>query len=341
MGDTELSIETRARDQGVLWPLHRSEVEGFPKADRPTFVRRIAQQMKHLTRLQDILEAFSLADIRALSFKGPALSELVYGDAFFREYGDFDIIVHPRDVFAACDCLRTLGFQTTYPKIDSTSKRVAVQRFHKAQTLQDTNGITTDLHWHLLSQWVAFEIPFEELWDQRQILNLSDICRCDVFSNVHSIIFLAFHGSQDGWTKLKPLLDLALSLNNLEYDAAELYSIVGPRRPLLDRALSLAIDLLGATPPRGHRPFFQSQTDALEFLSRAQKANEPPQLALLAPNLWEGQPFVALCRSLKAVITPSVEDIESVELPEWAINSYYLVRLVRLLNKSLERRRFK
>lgn len=337
----QMSLREFAEVQGVSTHLARNGVGELASLSKEQLLGAAAHRMKMVSRLSDLLACLSRANIRVLAFKGPTLSQLIYRDPFQREYGDLDLMVAGEDFLRAKTSLAAIGYKDGYPSFPSKGQEAAIFRFYKAQSLHNHDiGCHVDLHWKLLSQWVAFDVCFEQLWATRQRVEMAGLCQVDTFSNEFQVLFLAFHGSQDGWPKLKQLLDLALALNTLAIDSELLYEIAGPRRPLLDRAVSLAVELLGAHPPEGHRPFFKGASQAQSFLLQSM-ARPDPQLALLVPSLWESHPSVALVRTLWAILTPSIDDIARLKLPPWAINGYVLVRALRLLKKAIVRRQLK
>lgn len=337
-----VSLERCARTHGLEdYLASLPETPGVSKLGQDIMVERLAHRMKMVAVLREVLLALKEDAVDVLTFKGPALSQLLFGDPFRRDYGDIDLMVRPAHLTRAYNCLKNLDFKLGPIPFSSPGQLRALHQFCKARTLHRGSATTIDLHWRLLSQWVAFEPCFETLWRARRTLDLAPDLEAQTFGPEHQILFLAFHGSQDGWVKLCQLLDLTLAMDMIAYEPAKLYAQAGHRRPLLDRALSLAVDVLGAKPPEGHRPFFASAELASSFLISTTGRTDAPQLPLLAPALWEGSPLAALSGSLRAILTPAVDDIASVKLPTWGVQGYVLVRLCRLLGKFLQRRKLK
>lgn len=335
--ELDQEIDLFARSQGVDSRLSALDVD-FLNIPKEQLFARVGYRMKMVAALQRLLQVLRSADIRVLCFKGPALSQLLFDDPFRRDYGDLDIIIPPDQVHLACEALKEEGYESRRPYFETDAQREAHRIYGKAQNFSlPRPACKVDLHWKLLSQWAAFEIPFETLWTQRQTLSLANRWRCDTFSPVHTILFLAFHGSQDGWAKLKQLVDLTDALNTLQFDPVELRVAAGSRRPLLDQALSLAVELLNATPPTGFQSTFENRDTALEFLVTSMRRAEPPHAALLKPSLWSEWSVATVGTVLSATLTPSIEDIASVKLPLWTIPFYRIVRLGRLLKKAVQR----
>ncbi len=330
----ELDLLHFAREHGIQAHIGSNQIT---KAER---FGGIAHRMKMVSNLRTILEHLRQQKIPALCLKGPTLSRLIYGESYQREYGDLDIIIPPAFASRTWTSLVDIGFEPGLPRFSKPGQNAALLRFGKAQNFT-RNGLSLDLHWRLLSQWIACETPFEELWRNRQEVELAPSFKCQTLSNEHQLLFLALHGSQDGWPKLKQLLDLSLALNRLDYDPTVLYRIAGPRLPLLRRSISLATELLGAQSPVPFAPFFEGRDSALKFLASSMSKADPPQLALLAPSLWEAPPLEILSRSIRAILTPALDDIEVLEFPAWASAGYIPIRLVRLIGKLLSRRQLK
>lgn len=61
-------------------------------------------------RMRECLDGFARAGICALAWKGPVLSQWLYGHVECRPTDDIDIWVHPRDFVRACEQMEELGF---------------------------------------------------------------------------------------------------------------------------------------------------------------------------------------------------------------------------------------
>ena len=271
-----------------------------------------------------------------------AWSQLLHGDLASRPFGDVDLLVPGELLPETLAFIRELGLQEGYPTGLSPSQALAWRRFGKAQNfLSPTSQCSLDLHWRLFSQWIALDIPFSDLWQRRVELEVQGLPRVSTFGVEDRVIFTALHGAQDGWSHLKGLLDLALFLERHPPRWQTIVEIAGSRLPLVRQAVTFAAHLLGARVPPGCELFYPDPETTLSSFIDAFQQTEEPQLALLKPSLWIGSRARASARVLKAVLTPAVDDIMSVNLPSPLINLYILVRLIRLLDKFATRRRLK
>ena len=292
------------------------------------------------TALERILESLSRHHVPALTFKGVAWALLAYGDILTRPFGDLDILIPRSHWPEAKVALAACGYGCE-PHRREPAREAAFLRYSKCQEVPNPrHAPELDLHIGLYSQWIAFETPFADLWARRAEVHLDNIGPFPTFGKADAIIFTCLHSYQDGWAYMKGLLDLALLLERHQPDWCHLVEIAKERTPMIEMAVAFAVQLLGAPVPRGWSVPFDPETTLAIYLDMA-SLSEPPQLGLLAPKLWSGSRLLALGRSVRAVCSPSDEDLNSVRLPRPLIGLYPLIRVVRLLSKVCSRRKFK
>ena len=112
-------------------------------------------------------------------------------------------------------------------------------------------GISVDLHWRLSSKGVAFPLQLAEIWSK---LEKVTIAGRTVLTLAHDdlALFLAAHGTKEGWRSLIWVCDFAEFLR--KYQDIDWVAVLDraqrshSSRPLL-LAIFLASDLLGAKAP--------------------------------------------------------------------------------------------
>lgn len=317
----------------------RPEREGI-KPNQQFRVENAAFALK-LAAVQDqILRQLDSQGVRVLALKGLSLSKLLFGEIADREFGDIDLLVAPDDAARVFQVLQSDGMVKTYPTGLSVSQEQALIRYSKAQCFRVPKGACTlDLHWRLLSAWIGSDIfPFEEIWQRSQVLERQGLSPWRTLSNEDTIVFLALHGYQDGWPKLKQFLDFIVALESLEFDWSRVLQIAGPRAVLVERATELVVRLFGIPHPGTMTYYFVDYDHAYRSWMEMAKATKSPQSKLLRPRCWSCHSSEALFRSLQALLTPAIDDIESINLPSNLIAAYPLVRLARLFQKAITRR---
>lgn len=294
------------------------------------------------SRLSKISQRLADHEIPSLTFKGLAWSQLLYGNIASRPFGDVDLLVPPTLLQPTNAALLDLGLERAYPSGLSFGQDFAHQRFGKAQNfINPANNACLDLHWRLFSQWIGLEIPFSDLWQRRTVLEVPGLPPISTFGVEDRIIFTALHGTQDGWSYLKGLLDLAIFLERHPPRWETVTQIAGQRLPLVRQAITFAVHLLGAPNPPDCELFYPDAETTLSAFTALSGKPEPPQLALLRPNLWSGPKLQLGASVVGAILTPAIDDLRSVNLPPRLANLYIAVRLFRLLHKLATRRALK
>jgi hypothetical protein len=280
-----------------------------------------------------LLSVFQQNGISIVAFKGPVLAQAVYNDLSLREFVDLDIIVRHTDLCKAEDILADCGYQAQFPDRDYRSTFVAYQGQYAFR--QSRTGLWVDLHWHLSS------LKTEEIWPKLRQVRIAGRT-IPTLANDDLALFLASHGTKEGWARLSWVCDFAQLLRTCEnIDWAEVFHRA--RRVHASRALLLAIvlasTLLNAPGPtelasrarndpsvqrlakraqeRMLRPFLRGEvTEFLDNLSTYDK---------LRHRAW---PVAAL------LMTRTVGDYRAMPLPKSLWGTYYLTRPFRLAGKA-------
>ena len=146
-GRWDLLLRT-AELQGVAPLLHTNLARLFPGQIPSPHQERLRQACRGIARmnlslaaeLRRLLERFEERRIPGIPFKGAVLAASAYGSLALRQFGDLDILVHPRDGEAARRLLAELGYVLNY--------HVAGQEYHFAD---EGRRNTVDLHQRMAS----------------------------------------------------------------------------------------------------------------------------------------------------------------------------------------------
>ena len=299
-------------------------------------IQLVAKSLSLRDSLKSLGQLFRENDMPYLSLKGAALSQLCYGSPLIRQFGDLDVLVEPHQAARACELLRGAGFVDYRPKGLVPPQAAAHYKYGKAITFE-RGSLIVDLHWKLYSHWLCLSVDHAEIWNRSQTVCLADKRATPTLGLEDTLLFLVFHGSQDGWEKLKGLTDLAAFLyrhTNLDYNYCVIAS--GVRLPLFETGLSLAHLLLEAPLPPETRIRFGSRSEAITYLKGCMELG-PPKHKLLRARYFEGSWYKVLALRVRALLTPSVDDISATihSRPE-----FYLASRVRnLIVKSWRRER--
>lgn len=340
-------LHPHAPDRVALYEQHgvRSFLGRFPEfqesaeAERRYQIQVSAHTLK-LIAFQDALgKELEHQGIPFLALKGFSLSQVLYGTFSARAFGDLDLLVPLHQAREALRAMERMGLRRTYPRPLAVGQEEALLRYGKAQNLsQADSGVSVDLHWKLLSQWIGDDLfSFQALWRDSRCLRFPGLHPWRTLGEAHTLVFLALHGSQDGWASLKQIVDMATAMGQLQTRWESALRVAGPRRALVERSLELIGRLLQVPYPPPAPGHFRSDQHALEAWLATATSIKSPQLQLQAPSLWSCSPGEAIFRGAKAVLNPAIDDILSLSLPKPLVPLYRGVRLARLVSKALGR----
>lgn len=330
----------------LLWrTLSRVAPDSVPESAksrlRQAFHANAKRNLLLTGELLQVIDIFRAHDIPSISYKGPVLASLVYGDIALRQFADLDVIIPATEVAKARALLGHRGYRPEKPMSDDAL--VGLLRFEKHITLlRDDRGINLEVHWAITTPTDPIRIRPERLW--RDLRGYSIAGRTvQTHTDEDLLLIQCVHGAKHGWERLGWLCDVAeivRSRRDLNWKrsmgcAADL----GAARILL-LGVSLARDLLGAEPPA-------SVVQAIKQDSVLQRLSRQLGERLLSENpvgldLGEREQYfmdlrehpadkfrVAL-QQAKTYLTLTARDTESLPVPGFLTGVLYLLRPIRL-----------
>jgi hypothetical protein len=303
-----------------------------------------AKVQKNLRFTGELLRLFSLFEQSAIpiaAFKGPVLAHSVYGDISLREFSDLDVIVKQADLSKAEDILASQGYQ---PDFADRAYRSAFLSYQGQYAFRHRNtGLSVDLHWRLSSKGLAFPLQITEIWPRLEPVVIAGRTILTLAQD-DLALFLAAHGTKEGWRSLIWVCDFAEFLRKYQdIDWAALLDRAqrshSSRRLLL--AVALASRLLDAPAP-------------IALIERARKDSGIRALAEQAKNRMlcpipadEQQEFLSGLKThdrlrhrlwpvATLLTTRTVSDYQAFPLPKALWGIYYFIRPFRLARKTLK-----
>src|SRR5262249_7102463 len=197
---------------------------------------------KNLLFTRELLRLLGLIrqdGIPVATLKGAVLADSVYGALPLREFCDLDLLVHQADVNKVEDILTACGYQADFPDRDYRSAFLSYPgqyAFRQSQT-----GISIDLHWRLTSKIVAFPLDSAGIWPKLVQVTIAGRT-VPTLAHDDLALFLAAHGTKEGWLSLKWVCDFAELLR--KYQDIDWVAVLDrAHRSHSSRSLLLATDL--------------------------------------------------------------------------------------------------
>lgn len=238
------ALADTVRSRGIAVP------EPFGAALRAGETRAVFDEMAQMATLGDIVLALESEGIAVIVLKGVPLSLAIHGRLGMRMSRDIDLLVAPQDVPHACSRLAAMGFAPRQPLDPAPdSLRRLMRRRKDVELLSDARRQIVELHWRLFDNRRLMPLPSDGPADR---FTLPTGTACSILPTRANVAYLAIHGAQHGWSRLKWLCDLAAFVTPMGPDGiAALYEGMPVRegRRALAQALVLAHRLFGCPLP--------------------------------------------------------------------------------------------
>jgi Uncharacterised nucleotidyltransferase len=303
-----------------------------------------ANVQKNLLFTGELLRLFGLFQqhgIPIATFKGPILAVSVYGDLALREFSDLDLLVHTTDLCKAEDILAACGYQADFPDKDYRSAFVGYQgqyAFRHSKT-----GISIDLHWRLSRKGAAFPIQSTEIWPRLNQVTIAGR-KVPTLANDDLALFLAAHGTKEGWRSLGWVCDFAELLHNC-HDIDWAAILERAQRSYSSRMLLLAVflasTLLDAPAPVHLVDKARSSSAVRALAQKAQfrmlRSDSQEEDWKFLNGLNSHDRFSRRLWPIATLLTTrTVGDYRAMPLPKSLWGIYYLTRPFRLASKAAQ-----
>jgi hypothetical protein len=156
------------------------------------------------THLIQILKTLEARNIPSIPFKGPLLSERLYGNVALRQCSDLDLLVRPEDLPLSLAALQTMGFESEHALRPELIAALVATDF-EITLIRD--GVHLDLHWDVMPPFYGIAFGLNAAW-QRARRTKTAGAQILEFAPEDLFLALALHASKHFWAKLIWLSDL-------------------------------------------------------------------------------------------------------------------------------------
>jgi hypothetical protein len=285
---------------------------------------------KELIDLTKLLEEH---DIAVLSFKGPLLAEMAYGDISFRQYRDLDILVHRDQVYEAGALLTNNNYVSEMSL--TLFKQQEILDSHEDLALYSKNNpVMLEIHWQLFLKMHQIKFEAEEIWKSPYSCNIQNH-QINTLQPELLLPYLCAHGSKHQWERIEWLVDIdrlirsdiEMNWNKITYIAKQSHTMTQ-----LLLGLSLANELF-------HTPMIKKIKD--QFKEKKIISLKNQILLFLKEGIKPRHYFFHLhlqdSFQDKCLYTwyrfgrPSPYDIRRLTLPTYLSFIYYFIKFYRVL----------
>jgi hypothetical protein len=200
--------------------------------------------------LTKLLRLFEENKVKVIPFKGPVLSENIYGDIGRRCFSDLDILVSRADVLPAWNLFIKNGFEPEITIGDELIKQYVNNEDNISFRSRGAN-VTVELHWELSGNYLSQPLVFEQM-SRRLTTIIFNKERVLSLSNEHLLLYLCIHGAKHEWEYLELVCCIAEVIKNppnLDWGMIDDCADQWRCRMMLDLGLYLAWMLLDVSIP--------------------------------------------------------------------------------------------
>ena len=206
-GLNEDGLLTICRDHGILLIVNESlkgvaqqifSVKGL-ESWRSVVAASTLHSIEMHRELQRLTSLFDEADLPAVPFKGPTLSESLYGDPLLRMSADLDLLVPREHVSSLVGLLIENGYLTEFDRGDLERWLKPNTRYFHCGLVSENRKWLVEIHWSLFAGWRKAHFP------------QSTGVKCfpgGIGDVVETLLYLCNHGAHHWWIELKWVVDV-------------------------------------------------------------------------------------------------------------------------------------
>jgi hypothetical protein len=287
-----------------------------------------------------LVEAFRAAGIDVTTYKGVALSALLFGDVGVRVSRDIDLIVCEGQVAAASSCLRSLRYDQIGFRYEPGRERWFRDTHEIAfQGRAGAGWVQVDLHWRIASPVIAICGDPELLLLHCRTVRLAGGA-VPILSLEANLVALCVHGAKHAWQQLRWVCDLGQILTSRGLDAGlaiEFADQMGLRR-VLGVGITQVQNLLDVTVPGPlagsiDRRAVQIAAEMRQDMFTSDEPRGGPVKSQIAwfrlRERWRDRLAMTLVWFM-FILRPNLRDYAALPLPDRLAFLYYAIRPLRL-----------
>ena len=162
---------------------------------------------KNMFMTSELIKAMKLLkdnNIQAISFKGPTLSQMAYGDIALRQYVDLDILIEKNDVYKVYDLLK--NSYTRSLELSASQEHIWFKYAHDLG-LTSANGIHIEFHWRMLDSDHPVNLKDIDFFASSNLTTLHNT-QINVIKNEEFLIYLCVHGAKHMFERIEWVVDI-------------------------------------------------------------------------------------------------------------------------------------
>ncbi|PSB03313.1 nucleotidyltransferase domain-containing protein [Merismopedia glauca] len=159
------------------------------------------------------LDLFKQHQIEAIPFKGPTLAISIYGNLAMRQFGDLDILIHPKDVLKAKEILLNHGYKPPTSSLTKAQESAYLKSAAEYNFISQDCQVSVETHWGIVPGDFSLAFPPELFWEDLQPVTIGER-KVLSFSPENLLLVLCIQRSKHLWERLDWICDIAEVVRN-------------------------------------------------------------------------------------------------------------------------------
>ncbi len=223
-----------------------SEVDTFFRQRTRKLAMRNLEFSAELRKLSKILEDI---DVEFLSYKGPTLAQIAYGDNSLRTFGDLDLFIRKQDFPTVKKVICENGGGSHW-KLTEKQEKAVLKYYYEYPFFFGNRPLLVEIHWAFMEAFFGFDYEKEDVFGRSQSVSIHGR-NFQTLSNEDLFIILCVHGSKHYWKRLSWIYDIAklIDARVINWDVVFMRAKKFGSLRMLGIGAYMAKDLFGAELP--------------------------------------------------------------------------------------------
>ncbi|MDO5836065.1 MAG: nucleotidyltransferase family protein [Methanobacterium sp.] len=281
------------------------------------------------TELIKIMKLLESNGIKSITYKGPVLSQIAYGNITLRQFRDVDIFVRKSDVIKTLKLMNSYGYEL-YPHVSIENS--LYMKLDSEYRFKSNSGTLIEINWNFSGNYFPLTNN-RVLFDNIQLYKINNEIQVSVPSQINHFLMLCIHCAKHDWDRLSWICDISEFIQNETINWEEtilLAKELGVKRILLIN-ISLANNLFGLKVPELLWPHIKEDPIVLplsiEIKNRIFGRTSFSLINRLFFNLKIRENKMDGLKSIiNGFVKPSIVDYEKIRLPEYLFFFYVFIR---------------
>jgi Uncharacterised nucleotidyltransferase len=307
---------------------------------RMRFQAHVWRTLRFSAGLSEIVRALEGYGIEVLSYKGPVLAKILFGDPAMRQFGDLDFLIRAESVPRARAALAELGYRH-HPQLSARQERAYLRAGYEYVFGSEAGKNLVELQWQILPRFYSVPFEMESLFSRSIACEFDGRC-VQMPGNEDLFLILSVHAAKHGWPHLGMLRDIAnLAQFDLDWDwvrseAQQLGILRMVSISLLLIRKLLRLDLCKEFQSSSERVLIEKFAAGFEAKLRRGQEIECQSIAYFRTMMQLRERWRDRARfAWRLAMTPSVGEWQSAAIPDRLAFLYHGMRAARLTRRLL------